>query len=39
VSPLIRAPDAVVVDTTDLSIVEVVDRLVDIVLERVIADG
>lgn len=39
VSPLIRAPDAVVVDTTDLSIPEVVDRLVDIVLERVVADG
>jgi cytidylate kinase len=34
-----RAPDAVVVDTTDLSIAEVVDRLVDIVLERAIADG
>jgi cytidylate kinase len=39
VSPLIRAPDAVVVDTTDLSIAEVVDRLVDIVLERAVADG
>jgi len=38
VSPLIRAPDAVVVDTTDLSITEVVDRLVDIVLERAVAD-
>lgn len=39
VSPLVRAPDAVVIDTTDLSIVEVVDRLVDIVLEQVVADG
>jgi cytidylate kinase len=39
VSPLIRAADAVVVDTTDLSIAEVVDRLVDIVLERAVADG
>jgi cytidylate kinase len=38
-SPLIRAPDAVVVDTTDLSIAEVVDRLVDIVLERAVAGG
>lgn len=39
VSPLIRAPDAVAIDTTDLSIDEVVDRLVDIVLERAIADS
>ena len=39
VSPLIRAPDAVVVDTTELSIAEVVDRLVDIVLDRAIAGG
>jgi CMP/dCMP kinase len=36
-SPLIRAPDALVIDTTDLSITEVVDRLVDIVLERAVA--
>jgi cytidylate kinase len=34
VSPLARAADAVDVDTTDLSIDEVVDRLVDIVLNR-----
>ena len=33
-SPLARAADAVDVDTTDLSIDEVVDRLVDIVLNR-----
>jgi len=39
VSPLMRARDAVVVDTTDLSIAEVVDRLVDIALERAVADG
>jgi CMP/dCMP kinase len=39
VSPLIRAADAIVVDTTELSINEVVDRLVDIVQERAIADG
>jgi CMP/dCMP kinase len=36
-SPLIRAADALVMDTTDLSITEVVDRLVDIVLERAVA--
>lgn len=34
VSPLARAADAVDVDTTQLSIDEVVDRLVDIVLSR-----
>jgi len=34
-----RARDAVEVDTTDLSIAEVVDRLVDIALERAVADG
>lgn len=34
VSPLARADDAVDLDTTDLSIDEVVDRLVDIVLNR-----
>jgi cytidylate kinase len=34
VSPLARAADAVEVDTTELSIDEVVDRLVDIVLNR-----
>jgi CMP/dCMP kinase len=39
VGPLIRARDAVVMDTTDLSIAEVVDRLVDIVLERAVAGG
>lgn len=39
VSPLVRAADAITIDTTDLSIDEVVDRLVDIVLERAIADG
>jgi len=33
-SPLARAADAVEVDTTELSIDEVVDRLVDIVLNR-----
>ena len=37
VSPLARAADAVDVDTTQLSIDEVVDRLVDIVLSRAAA--
>ena len=36
-SPLARAADSVEVDTTDLSIDEVVDRLVDIVLNRAAA--
>jgi cytidylate kinase len=36
-SPLARAADAVEVDTTDLSIEEVVNRLVDIVLSRATA--
>jgi cytidylate kinase len=39
VSPLARATDAVEVDTTHLSIDEVVDRLVDIVLNRAAADA
>jgi cytidylate kinase len=33
-SPLTRAEDAIDVDTTDLGIDEVVDRLVDITLSR-----
>lgn len=39
VSPLVRAPDALAIDTTHLSIDEVVDQLVDIVLERAIAEN
>ena len=38
-SPLARARDAVEVDTTDLSVDEVVDRLVDIVRSRAAADA
>lgn len=38
-SPLARAADAVDVDTTDLSVDEVVDRLVDIVLSRAATRG
>jgi cytidylate kinase len=37
VSPLARAADAVELDTTELSVEEVVDRLVDIVLNRATA--
>ncbi len=39
VSPLARAADAFEIDTTDLSIDEVVDRLVDIMLNRAAADA
>lgn len=37
VSPLARAADAVEIDTTDLSVDQVVDRLVDIVMSRATA--
>jgi cytidylate kinase len=34
VSPLVAAPDAIILDTTSLSIVEVVDRIEEMVHQR-----
>ncbi len=38
ISPLIKADDAVLIDTSDLSIEDIVDRILDLIKERVILD-
>lgn len=38
ISPLIKADDAVLIDTSDLSIEDIVDRILDLIKERVRSD-